>query len=199
MTTWFTADTHFGHGGALGLFRRPFEGVAAMDEAMVARWNETVAPHDDVWHLGDFALAPPERMVALFERLRGRKRLVVGNNDTAGTRSLPWDEVTDYAETAVDGLSLVLCHYPLRSWKNDGRGWWNLHGHSHHRLKPLTRQRDVGVDGFDFRPVGAGTLARRWPPSRLLDPRAPKREQPRAPGQPRAPRGVEGKTEGTEP
>jgi len=29
----------------------------------------------------------------------------------------------------------------------------NLHGHSHGRLKPQTRQRDVGVDAWDFRPV----------------------------------------------
>ena len=56
----------------------------------------------------------------------------------------------------------------MRSWKNDKRGWWNLHGHSHHRLKPLTRQRDVGVDGFDFAPVTLDLLLRRWPPSRQL-------------------------------
>jgi len=34
VTTFFTADTHFGHGGALGLFRRPFPDVASMDAAI---------------------------------------------------------------------------------------------------------------------------------------------------------------------
>ena len=34
-----------------------------------------------------------------------------------------------------------------------GRGVVNLHGHSHGRLKPMTRQYDVGVDAWDFRPV----------------------------------------------
>jgi calcineurin-like phosphoesterase family protein len=33
------------------------------------------------------------------------------------------------------------------------RGWINLHGHSHGRLKPLPRQADAGVDAWDFRPV----------------------------------------------
>lgn len=173
MPTWFTADTHFGHGGALGLFRRPFGSVAAMDEAMVTRWRERIGPHDDVWHLGDVSLAPaatePQRTADLVERLTGHIRLVVGNNDTDAIRALPrWAETVDYAEIALDDHHFVLCHYPLRSWKNDKRGWWNLHGHSHHRLKPLTRQRDVGVDGFDFAPVTLETLLRRWPPSRQL-------------------------------
>ena len=44
MAVFFTADTHFGHGGALGLFRRPFASVAAMDEALVETWNTVVGP-----------------------------------------------------------------------------------------------------------------------------------------------------------
>ena len=167
MSVLFTADTHFGHGGALGLFQRPFDTVAAMDEAMVARWNEAVAPRDDVWHLGDFAVPPasratPERLGALLDRLHGCKRLVAGNNDGETVRALSgWREVLDYTEIEVQGVGLVLCHYPFRSWRNDRRGWWNLHGHSHHRLKPQTRQRDVGVDGHDFRPITLDVLTRR--------------------------------------
>ena len=33
------------------------------------------------------------------------------------------------------------------------KGWVNLHGHSHGRLKPLLRQFDVGVEVWNFRPV----------------------------------------------
>ena len=167
MTTWFTADTHFGHGGALGLFKRPFASVAEMDEMMIARWNERVAPHDDIWHLGDFAVltkkaAAEGRAGELLDRLHGRKRLIVGNNDPAAVRALPgWVEVTDYAETIVDGTPLVLCHYAFRSWKNQHKGWWNLHGHSHGALKPLRRQRDVGVDRWRFVPVILGEIVGR--------------------------------------
>jgi calcineurin-like phosphoesterase family protein len=38
------------------------------------------------------------------------------------------------------------------------RGWINLHGHSHGRLKPLPRQFDVGVDVWNFRPVMLSTI-----------------------------------------
>ena len=58
----------------------------------------------------------------------------------------------------VDGAALVLCHYAFRTWKNMGRGSIDLHGHSHGKLKPQTRQYDVGVDLFDYRPVTLATI-----------------------------------------
>ncbi len=163
MTAYFTADTHFGHGGALGLYRRPFASVAEMDAAMVARWNERVAPTDEVWHLGDFALRrTPAAMGALLAGLHGRKHLVAGNNDGDDTRTLAgWADVRDYAEITCEGTLLVLCHYALRTWRDSGRGALNLHGHSHGRLAPLTRQCDVGVDLWDFRPVTLVEITRR--------------------------------------
>ena len=155
MAIFFTSDTHFGHGGALGLYRRPFASVSAMNEALVERWNETVGPGDVVWHLGDFAIRQrPEVVEELLARLNGRKHLVDGNNDPPATRKLDgWESEQPYAEIAVDGISLVLCHYPFRSWRGMGKGWVNLHGHSHGRLKPQPRQFDVGVDVWGFRPV----------------------------------------------
>lgn len=157
---FFTSDTHFGHGGALGFYRRPFASVAEMDEAMVARWNEAVGPADEVWHLGDFAIQPkPGRVEALLDRLHGRKRLVAGNNDPPRTREAPgWASVADYAELEVDGTRLVLCHYPFRAWNGMAKGWVNLHGHSHGRGKRLPRQVDVGVDVWGFRPVTLAAL-----------------------------------------
>ena len=155
MTIYFTSDTHFGHGGALGLYRRPFASVAAMNEALLARWNETVGPEDTVWHLGDFAIRQRPPVVAdLLARLNGRKHLVAGNNDPPATRGLAvWESVQSYLEIEADGVGMVLCHYPFRSWRGMGKGWVNLHGHSHGRLKPLPRQFDVGVDVWSFRPV----------------------------------------------
>jgi calcineurin-like phosphoesterase family protein len=155
LTLFFTSDHHFGHGGARGLFQRPFATTAAMDAAMVARWNEVVGPGDEVWHLGDFAVRQSAaRMGELLDALSGSKHLIVGNNDSAATVSLTqWASVQHYAELEVDGTWLILCHYPLRTWNRIGRGALNLHGHSHGRLAPLPRQVDVGVDCWGFRPI----------------------------------------------
>ena len=155
MALLFTSDHHFGHGGARGLFKRPFSSTAAMDAAMVARWNEVVGPADQVWHLGDFAVRQPAARIAeLLSALAGEKHLIAGNNDgEATTGAAGWASVQAYAELEQAGTQLVLCHYPLRSWHRMARGALNLHGHSHGRLAPLPRQLDVGVDCWDFRPV----------------------------------------------
>ncbi|HYD69769.1 metallophosphoesterase [Azospirillum sp.] len=165
MAVYFTSDTHFGHAGALSRFRRPFPSVAAMDEAMEAAWNATVGPDDEVWFLGDFALRlKPDAAGALLERLNGTKHLVAGNNDGPPTLKLPgWASVQHYAEIVVDGTLLVLCHYPFRTWNGMYKGALNLHGHSHGQLKGMTRQVDVGVDVWGFRPV---TLAELRKPKR---------------------------------
>ena len=160
MTVFFTSDSHFGHAGALTLYRRPFASVAAMNEAMVARWNVAVGPDDEVWHLGDFSLRQkPDIVAETLSRLNGAKHLVAGNNDPPATTALAgWASVEPYAELTLDGILLVLCHYPFRSWHGMAKGSVNLHGHSHGRMKPLPRQIDVGVDVWDFRPVPLAVL-----------------------------------------
>ena len=134
--------------------------LAEHDAALVARWNETVAEGDTVWHLGDFALGPPPARVAdLLAGLNGEKHLIVGNNDGPATLAAPgWASVAHYAEIEVEGSRLVLCHYAFRTWNRMGRGVVDLHGHSHGKLKPVPRQFDVGVDAWDFRPVTLTTI-----------------------------------------
>ena len=173
MTIFFTADTHFGHGGALGLYRRPFASVPAMDAAMVANWREVVGPDDEVWHLGDFAVGRRVDAAGLLAALPGRKHLVTGNNDPPATAALPgWASVQPYAELAVDGTPLVLCHYALRTWRDMARGAWNLHGHSHGRLPPLRRQADAGVDVWAFRPVTLAAITAQTMRRRTMAPNA---------------------------
>lgn len=160
MATFFTSDTHFGHAGARALYRRPFASTAEMDAALIEGWNSTVGPEDEVWHLGDFAIRQrPERMAEVLDALHGRKHLVAGNNDPPATLALPgWATVQPYIELAVDGAALVLCHYAFRTWRGMAKGSLNLHGHSHGRLRPMTRQFDVGVDPRGFRPVTVAQL-----------------------------------------
>jgi calcineurin-like phosphoesterase family protein len=171
---WFTADTHFGHAGALGLYRRPFASLAEMDSTMVERWNKVVRPKDEIWHLGDFAVRQkPARVAELLGGLNGIKHLITGNNDDAAIRTdSSWCSVQAYCEIVVDGRHLVLCHYAFRTWRNMGQGWINLHGHSHGRLVPQPRQCDVGVDAWDFTPISAAEILERVRAKGVRRPRA---------------------------
>jgi calcineurin-like phosphoesterase family protein len=158
LACWFTADTHFGHGSLRALMRRPFDSTAGMDAALAAAWNAAVAPEDEIWHLGDFAIGHPDP-AALLAGLHGRKHLIWGNNDPPAIRDLAgWASSQAYAELEREGRFLILFHYPLRSWNRQSKGAWNLHGHSHGRLKPLPRQFDVGVDPRGFRPIRLADL-----------------------------------------
>ena len=85
---YFTSDTHFGDHRTINIHKRPFAGVAEMDAALVAGWNATVEPHDEIWHLGDFARRASD-VPALLARLHGVKHLVRGNNDPAPTLTGP--------------------------------------------------------------------------------------------------------------
>ena len=177
MTVLFTSDTHFGDPRVLRIDRRPFADLAEHDAALTARWNAAVAPEDTVWHLGDVALARSvDDVAARLAALNGTKHLIIGNNDGPATLAAAgWASVAHYAE--IDAAAgpdpverhLVLCYYAFRTCNRMGRGVLNLHGHSHGKLGRQTRQHDVGVDAWDFRPVTLDTLLaarpRRAPPA----------------------------------
>lgn len=185
MATFFTGDTHFGDPRALRFDHRPFATLDEHDAALVERWNAAVGAGDEVWHLGDFALGPsPTRIAELLAALNGKKHLIVGNNDCEATLAAPgWVSIGHYEEMVLDGRPLVLCHYPFRTWNGIGGGAVDLHGHSHGRLKPITRQYDVGVDVWDFRPVELAAILgrrRRGRPPRQAEPGGANRNSPRS-------------------
>lgn len=160
--TWFTADTHFGHGNIIRYCQRPFRDTREMDGAMISAWNAAVGPDDTVWHLGDFAFRSARAPMDLLRRLNGIKHLVWGNHDGPDCRAAPgWTSSQPYAEVSVEGQRLVLFHYACRVWNGCGRGAVQLYGHSHARLPGSSLSLDVGVDAWDFRPVGLAEIRRR--------------------------------------
>jgi calcineurin-like phosphoesterase family protein len=154
MTTYFTADQHWGHEAIISMCKRPFASVEEMDETMIANWNAVVSRGDNVWHVGDFAhRCDLKRKRAIFSQLNGSKHLVPGNHDNPDTMSLAWASIGQIRQIVVDGQRLVLCHYGLRTWPGSRRGAIHLYGHSHGTLPGNAQCLDVGVDCWQFRPV----------------------------------------------
>ena len=157
MTTWFTADTHFGHAAIIGYASRPFASVEEMDETMIANWNAAVAPGDVVWHLGDFCYRAASDPAHYRSRLNGHIRLIIGNHDTQTVKHFAhlFESVDDFREIESEQQRLFLCHYPMREWPGAWRGAWHLYGHVHGRLdhEPHGMSLDVGVDSHGYRPV----------------------------------------------
>jgi len=184
MTNWFTADTHFGHANIIRYCNRPYASVAEMDDDLVRRWNERVGDGDTVWVLGDFALGKLDRSLAIAGRLRGAKRLVVGNHDRPFTddpvRRRRWVETYLRAgfETVEHGAvgyllegrhPVTLCHFPYAGDSGDvdryverrpvDDGLPLLHGHVHEKWHRNGHELNVGVDRNGYAPVSEAEVA----------------------------------------
>ena len=179
-----TSDHHFGHARISELAGRPFSTVDEMDAALVERWNSVVPTDAVVLHLGDLALGPINDSVALTAQLNGRRLLVPGNHDRVSSatqsrkaieRFAPiyeaagWAILPEIVEGTRRGHRLMASHYPYRGDSQEidrhskhrpiDEGDPLLHGHMHSRDHgPDGNQFHVGVDAFEFRPVGMDVI-----------------------------------------
>lgn len=162
---WFTSDTHYGHANVIKYANRPFKDVQEMNEAMIANWNRVVGHNDIVYHIGDFAFIRNEDdVLAILNRLVGRKILILGNHDRKMTSKVKsqFQFVTPYYELKVQDpdahngrQDIVLMHYSMRVWNKSHYGAWQLYGHSHGSLPDMDTMlsMDVGVDCTDYTPI----------------------------------------------
>jgi calcineurin-like phosphoesterase family protein len=132
-SVFLVSDTHFGHTGVCRFTRndgvtklRPWDDADAMDEAMIAAWNERVKPTDKVYHLGDVVIN--RKALGTLRRLNGDKVLIRGNHDIFRD-----DEYRMYfrelrAYHVMNGM--ILSHIPVHS-DSLGRFGVNIHGHLH--------------------------------------------------------------------
>lgn len=135
---YYISDLHLLHENVLRFDNRPFDTIKKMQETIVSNWNHKVTNGDTVYILGDVSMrGKKEDLISLVATLKGRKVLVKGNHDDVSDYRYQqlYYEIVDYKEIhdAVDGQNydLVLCHYPIFSWKKMGRGTILLYGHTH--------------------------------------------------------------------
>lgn len=183
MSRYFTADLHLGHRNIIGYCNRPFADADEMDAALVAGWNGTVGPDDEVVVLGDFAMGRLDETLPLARELHGRKVLLAGNHDRcwAGHRKGVERGIERYLDAGFDeiwqgqvtlelgGVEVVACHFPYRGDSHDhdrylahrpvDEGAWLVHGHVHERWQVCDRMINVGVDVWDFKPVAEHVIA----------------------------------------
>lgn len=138
---WFISDTHFFHANILkfvdseGKPIRPFSSVEEMHETMIANWNSVVRDHDYVYHLGDVTFHYGKEFNSLMSRLRGRKRLILGNHDKIkGTNLMDWFEKVELWKGFKEH-NFTASHFKLlKGSQRDGE--FNLHGHTHQNVDP---------------------------------------------------------------
>lgn len=151
--TFFVSDPHFGHQNIIKYCDRPWQWAREMDEALIVNWNVVVPEGSDVFVLGDVSFLGTNNTEMIMNRLQGVKHLIVGNHDRVDKMGKHFKSVCDIGEIIVDGTKIVMCHFPLESWRAD----LHLHGHTHGKSRARFNRLDVGVDanaadGFGYRP-----------------------------------------------
>lgn len=126
------------------------------DRMLIDYWNETVRNDDIVWFLGDFALGGRNVLNDYASKLKGRKRIILGNHDNLKDK--------DYLEAGFEFVSrwpvvlaqhIILSHAPLPSVPT---GFYNIFGHVHSAAAVPTQTentRCVCVERQDMRPIAA--------------------------------------------
>jgi calcineurin-like phosphoesterase family protein len=134
MRIWLTSDSHFNHANIIGYANRPFVNVEDMNEAIIDGWNSLVKPQDHVYHLGDVTMdrngSQRQGFIQTIKRLRGHKRLILGNHD-----HFPMKVYTEAGFDKIFGMwggieRLMLTHAPVHP-RSIGSAIANIHGHTH--------------------------------------------------------------------
>lgn len=189
MTRWLTSDLHLGHTNIIEYAERPYIDVEQMNNDLVSRWNEVVAPEDVVWVLGDVALGRLDDSLAYVSLMNGTKHLIPGNHDRMfgcqGTRYANAAKRyldAGFVEVHNKLVSLVLltdesdisltvlgCHFPYvaddrhaeryADERPTDHGSYLVHGHTHGTWRKNGRMIDVGVDAWGGYPVSFETVA----------------------------------------
>lgn len=158
---WVISDTHFNHANSLnwedGSRGKLFNSVNHMNEVMIENWNRVVKPQDKIYHLGDVFMGDKEGFKALWSRLNGKKRLVVGNHDDIKFLSQGNFFQKVYMWRIFSEFGLTLTHVPMRE-DQMRRSTLNVHGHIHERRSPTKNHKCVCVEQVNYTPVNIEDL-----------------------------------------
>ncbi|NRA68369.1 MAG: hypothetical protein HRU19_28045 [Pseudobacteriovorax sp.] len=125
---FFSSDVHFFHKNILRYdeeaIREHLGHVGSIyhyNELIIARWNELVAPEDQVYFLGDFSFGSRGESAEILHRLHGVKTVVRGNHDPDETllRDMGFSEIHDSLFVNYKDQSLYLSHFPVKDLYQD--------------------------------------------------------------------------------
>ncbi len=124
---------------------------------MVKKWNSVVKDHDFVYHLGDVTFKYDKDFNNLMSRLKGQKRLILGNHDKIkGTNLMDWFQKVDLWKGFKEH-NFTASHIPLmlQSLRD---GAYCVHGHVHQNSLNNPNYINVSVEVRDYTPVHIDTI-----------------------------------------
>lgn len=136
---------------------------------MVENWNSVVAESDTVYVGGDFCWRGRTTAERFLSFLNGHKILIKGNHDSSKTKKA-FSEVYRNLEIKIGRWNCIINHRPI--YPIGTPDIWGDHdktvdpakydffitGHIHQKRKWTGRSINIGVDVWNFKPIGYDTL-----------------------------------------
>lgn len=159
---WFISDHHAGHKNILNFLDddgnriRPFNSVEEMDEYMIDRHNSVVKDDDIVWFGGD-ATFNNKTFPNFITRLKGKKRIVLGNHDDGIFLAKGGWFQKIQLDRRFDEFGFIFEHKPGRLDQafnhRQQKQMAIVHGHIHQRHIPDPYYINVSCEVVDYTPV----------------------------------------------
>ena len=165
-----TSDWHFNHDRRFVWGVRGFNSVDEMNEAIIKRHNEILAPEDTLYILGDLMLGGQNTSgLDMINAINGHKIIIAGNHDTDRRRQAYEQElgipVYDALRVNHAGYHFYLSHYPTLTANLEKESLkqctLNLFGHTHQKDKfynDIPMMYHVGCDTHDCYPIAIDTI-----------------------------------------
>tara|TARA_R110000744_G_C19102255_1_gene533713 strand:- start:92 stop:547 length:456 start_codon:yes stop_codon:yes gene_type:complete len=136
---------------------RDFSSTEEMDERIIEGWNSVVKTGDKVYHLGDVFFGSKETFKSNWNRLKGSKRLLLGNHDDAKFLAAGgfFKKIGLWRIFKEHGVTLS--HVPLHEG-SFRHSVVNVHGHTHTRKSPEGPYRCVCVEQTNYVPLNLEEL-----------------------------------------
>lgn len=149
---FFTSDLHFGHENMLVYNRSGHhDTVGQMDMFIINEWNKKVGKDDTVWVLGDMFMGMAKSFLittVIIDALNGKINLIPGNHDHPKSLELVCNYYNRDGESKFNIMprimkkkfmvekgkkhkTVIMSHFPITIWEEQGRGSVHLHGHTH--------------------------------------------------------------------
>jgi calcineurin-like phosphoesterase family protein len=179
---WFISDLHCGHDKPFILGPRKYKTVDEAYAHTFQMLQDHIGPDDIVFNLGDAVVGAQHKTMEYAKRvvhLPCRQQYYIWGNHNAGMQNLYddcrvdlgllTDDVDIYpltypgsnftflghrVEITIDGIPIVLDHYPIASWNHFGKGAYMIHGHCHRNFPedPSLKRIDISWE-WKRRPV----------------------------------------------
>jgi len=163
---WLISDTHFDHANIIRYCHRPFESVDEMNSTLVKNWNETVAPDDVIYFLGDMAFGRGSRRSRWWVgQLRGKIVWVKGSHDhgiRVSSIISNVERVVLSESIACRDVEFMLVHDTFDAVVDGWRGWV-IHGHNHDSRPHIDnrfghKRVNVSAEVIGYKPISLAQI-----------------------------------------